>query len=188
VRGHVRSAIPVTVVQHTEEQLALFVCPGTTFMLPDDWNRKHNRDFFATPGHLALEYAPPGQLIIMAPAARYSVLVRWTPNWEFIGWYLNLQEPMRRSAHGVDITDQMLDVVVAPDRSSFEWKDADELERAVADGFYSRAEADEIRAEGERAIAAAMDGRAPFNEPWPEWRPDPSWGVPSLPGGWATGG
>ena len=26
--------------------------------------------------------------------------------------------------------------------------------------------------------------RPPFNEPWPSWEPDPSWGNPALPDGW----
>ena len=186
VGGHVRSAIPVTVVEHTEEQLVLFVCPGTTFMLPEDWNQKDSRDFYAVPGHVALEYSPPGQLIITAPEARHSILVRWTPDWDFVGWYVNLQAPMQRTALGVDITDQLLDVVIAPDCSSFEWKDVEEFERAIAEGFFSGDEAAEIRAEGERAVAAAMEGQPPFSEPWPQWRPDPVWGVPVLPDGWAT--
>ncbi len=187
VRGHVRSAIPVAVVEHTDERLALFVTPGTTFMLPDDWNQKDDRDFFAQRGHLALEYAPPGQLILMEPEVRHSVMVRWTPDWAFAGWYINLQTPFRYSEHGVDVTDQMLDVVVAPDCSSFEWKDVEEFERAIAEGFLSGEEAAEIRAEGERAIEGALQGRAPFIEPWPGWRPDPAWGIPALPEGWASG-
>jgi hypothetical protein len=39
-------------------------------------------------------------------------------------------------------------------------------------------------AEALDVIADIEDGRHPFDEPWPSWRPDPSWPNPSLPDGW----
>jgi hypothetical protein len=188
VRGRVRSAVPTTIVEHGPNRLVLFVCPGTTFMLPADWDRKLSRDYFADPGHVESVYAPPGQLMIMDAGARHSVLVRWHPDWSFAGWYVNLQSPAKRSAFGIDITDQMLDVVVSQDGRSYEWKDEAELARAVECGFVSADDAQAIRAEGERVVEAARRGDLPFSEPWPEWRPDPAWGVPPLPEGWATVG
>ena len=44
--------------------------------------------------------------------------------------------------------------VVSPD-GEWRWKDEDELEEAVELGIWTQAEADEIRAEGERVIAGA---------------------------------
>ena len=186
VRGRVRSAIPVTIVEHTDRRLVLWVCPGTRFMLPADWNRKDTRDFYADPGHIASDYLPPGQLMIVEDGARHSVLVRWTPDWEFLGWYVNLQSPARRSRFGIDITDQMLDVVIASDCVSHQWKDEDELARALDEGFVSADDAASIRQEGARVIAAAEAGEPPFSEAWPGWRPDPGWTIPALPEGWAS--
>lgn len=42
-----------------------------------------------------------------------------------------------------------------------------------------------VRAEGERVIERLARRAEPFNEPWPEWRADPSWPIPELPGDWA---
>lgn len=38
-------------------------------------------------------------------------------SWAFRGWYVNLQEPLRRTAVGHDMRDQALDIVIAPDGS-----------------------------------------------------------------------
>src|SRR5690606_7246240 len=46
------------------------------------------------------------------------------------------------------------------------------------------ARAAEVRAEAESVIARLEAGEPPFCDPWPHWRPDPSWGLPALPPGW----
>jgi Protein of unknown function (DUF402) len=43
------------------------------------------------------------------------------------GWYVNLQEPFRRTARGIDTMDSVLDIVVARD-GAWRWKDAEELD------------------------------------------------------------
>jgi hypothetical protein len=52
-------------------------------------------------------------------------------NTELAGWYINLQEPVRRTELGFDFMDEELDVVVQPDLSGWEWK---ELIRVLKDG------------------------------------------------------
>ena len=44
-------------------------------------------------------------------------------------WYVNLQEPFRRTAGGVDTADQLLDLVRTKD-GEWRWKDEDELAAA----------------------------------------------------------
>jgi hypothetical protein len=34
--------------------------------------------------------------------------------------------------------------------------------------------------EGERVIRRVEAREWPFNEPWPDWRPDPSWAAPQI--------
>jgi hypothetical protein len=43
-----------------------------------------------------------------------------------------------------------------------------------------------VRAEGERVVEMIESRAAPFNEGWPDWRPDPDWPVPVLPADWET--
>lgn len=56
--------------------------------------------------------------------------------------------------------------------------------RAVAAGYFTPAEAAATHGEGDRVIALARKQRPPFGEGWQNWRPDPTWTIPSLPRGW----
>ena len=99
---------------------------------------------------------------------------------EFVGWYVNLQKPLERSPLGFDTLDQALDVWIDPD-GSWRWKDEDDLAACVVLGLFSPDEAVEIRAEGERVIAALPDLIPTGFE---DWSPDPGWEAPELPAGW----
>ena len=90
-------------------------------------------------------------------------------------WYINFEEPARRSAAGFDYADWKLDLIVEPD-GRYRWKDEDELETAAALGLL---DADTVWAEAERVLADP-----PWPTGWEDWRPDPSWPPPRLPAGW----
>ena len=80
--------------------------------------------------------------------------------------------------------DQELDIVISPDLESWRWKDEDHLADAQEAGFISKRRARELRAEGLRVISNMEARRPPFDHPWPEWRPDPTWPIPELLEGW----
>lgn len=65
-------------------------------------------------------------LVLMPPAGGYSVWWFFEQG-QFTGWYVNLEEPCVRRPAGVDTNDQVLDIVVTPERQ-WEWKDVDEFE------------------------------------------------------------
>ena len=113
----------------------------------------------------------------------HALRVSWLENGEHWGWYVNLEEPYRRTALGFATMDLVLDVIIEPDRS-WRWKDEDELTTFVARGVFNPAVAGRAREEGLRVVRRAENNEPPFDEPWPEWRPDPSWTVPVLPDGW----
>jgi predicted RNA-binding protein associated with RNAse of E/G family len=100
------------------------------------------------------------------------------------GWYVNLEAPWRRTKIGFDSCDLVLDVVPAPDLSSWSWKDRDELDWSVEQGKFSQRQADQILREGERAGASLVSGEFPFVEDWSAWRPEETWSVPQVPSGW----
>jgi hypothetical protein len=112
------------------------------------------------------------------PGASHNIEISWDTDWSLRGWYVNLQSPVVFDGRHVDITDWVLDVVVEPD-GSWAWKDEDELEEAVELGIWTQAEAGEIRAEGERAIA-----ERPWPTGWEDWRPPDGWGPLDLPADW----
>jgi hypothetical protein len=116
---------------------------------------------------------PYEQQLVERPWRAPGVLQLWPVGaghavWVFErGWYVNLQEPFRRTYDGVDTADQLLDLVRRID-GEWRWKDEDELAAAVLQGYLSEDESHEIRAEAERVIAADAE-------------PDPSWAPPRLP-------
>ena len=184
-RGRIWTARAVTVVEDADEHTMFHVPAGMSWKRPIDargerlrlptekwrltddvWEEKH-----------VLSFAWPG--------LAYAILAFWSdPGDEFLGWYVNLQTPLRRTAIGFDYMDHTLDVVVSPDRSTWEWKDEDELAEAVALGLFSSERAATIRAEGERALERVRTRASPFDRDWESWRPDPSWPMPELPPGW----
>ena len=191
-RDRVWSARPMTVVHDHGAAVALWFPKGTRWKAPAT---PPTRPREATRGErfaasLALAdwtYVDAvwdfSALMLMREADWHSVRVAWLDDGEHWGWYVNLEEPYRRTAHGFETMDLMLDVIVDPDRS-WRWKDEDELETFVARGIFEGSLAEHVREEGLRVARRAERNEPPFSEPWPQWRPDPSWAMPELPAGW----
>ena len=127
-------------------------------------------------------------LRLILPGQGHSVLLIWRKRWDLLCWYVNLEEPFRRTHNGFDYMDQTLDIVVQPDMSSWRWKDEDEFEEALAIGLYSQEQAQAIRVEGERSLERLLAREPPFDERWEDWRPDPTWVGPEIEDGWELGG
>jgi len=182
-RGKVWGARAATVVEDTDERSIFFVPPGSAWKAPIGENGLPLR---LPRARWTLADRPVTWRILSFawPRVEHAVLLFWDSE-EFLGWYVNLQAPLTRSRVGFDTPpDHALDVVVAPDRSTWTWKDEDELEDAVALGLFSNEDAARFRAEGERAARQIIERRPPFDEPWEGWRPDPAWPRPELPEEW----
>jgi hypothetical protein len=174
-------ALPVTVVED-DELVALYVMPSTPFR----GNVEGEQPRFP-PNWLLIEreWSERPVLQLTKPAEHYSVWAVWRGvGKELAYWYVNLQEPLRRTSLGFDTRDNMLDIVVEPDLSEWQWKDEDHLAEAVQRGVLSMADADAVRRQGERVIELIEGGRPPFDPEWAAWKPDPSWPVPALRPGW----
>jgi hypothetical protein len=110
----------------------------------------------------------------------WSVWLFWTDDWEFRGWYVNLEAPPERDGNEWATEDHILDLIVAPDRSVV-WKDEDELKAAVLGRRFTDEQAEAIRRDARAAAAVVAECGAPFSDGWETWRPDPAWPVPALP-------
>ncbi len=187
-RQHVWSAKPVTVVRDGPDLVALWIAPGTRWKRPQqpDGGRVGVVDVLTDAWVLAdAVWTGGGALALQVPAAAHALLGFWGEGHEeMLYWYLNLQAPLRRTPLGFDTLDHILDVVVAPDRRSWSWKDEDAFAEARARGLVGGAAARAIRAEGERALARLLAGQPPYAPGWERWAPDPTWEVPRLPPGW----
>jgi predicted RNA-binding protein associated with RNAse of E/G family len=186
-KGNIWSVRPEILVQDTPNMLALYRPAGTP------WKRPVSRD--GTPLRLTSEdwvladfRMPIESLRLVTPGASHSVLLLWSEGFDsFLTWYINLEEPLRRTAIGFDYMDQVLDIEISEGLKSWHWKDEDELEEAQALGLISEERARELRAEGERVIEQMEAKKPPFDADWETWRPDPSWPAPELPEDWDTG-
>jgi hypothetical protein len=116
----------------------------------------------------------------------------WSSVWWFFGpdgrfrdWYVNLEVPLGRSGSGPDRIDGVLDAVVTPGvdgHTDWLWKDEDEAEAAVQAGRLTAGQLDRLREEGERLRKLAARGAFPFDGTYTEFRPEPDWPRPALPG------
>ncbi|QIP88514.1 DUF402 domain-containing protein [Streptomyces sp. Tu 2975] len=193
VPGHAGRAFhicrPVTVVQDTDELLAVWMAPGTECVKPVIAD--------GTPVHeepLATRYTAPrttartrwsgnGVLKLAQPGLPWSVWLFWEHDWQFRSWYVNLEEPRTRWSGGVDSEDHYLDISVYPDRSWL-WRDEDEFEQAQRVGLMDARTARGVRDAGRAAVEVIRAWSAPFSDGWEGWRPDPAWDVPALPADW----
>jgi hypothetical protein len=174
-RGRPKVAWGGIVVEDTPSLLALYMPERSPLAFADD--------FFGAPhpwssrdrweGHGVLQLQRPGEM--------HAIWVFWHgPEREFRGWYVNLQEPFRRTSLGFDTQDLELDIVVGLD-GSWHYKDSEKLELWVERGRWTEMEVAEIRREG-AAIAAELEaGRRWWSEDWASWEPDPACDVPALP-------
>jgi len=174
--GRVGMSWPYTVVRDGPELTALYIPTGATYM---QW------------------HTPPGGtrelvgarwrrdvLRLMFPGEAFSIWLFWEGEPRlFTTYYVNFEEPFRRTPIGFDTNDHTLDILVAPD-FAWSWKDRDDFEALVASGHFSEEFGDELRASGERAVQAIESRAAPFSAGWETWMPPAEWPVPKLRPRW----
>ena len=180
--GRVFEARPTIVVEDEPEQTMLLLPGGVRCAIPIGADGRELR-LPDRPWHL--EIGPRGEQPILSfawPDTPYSVLL-WTAGGRRV-WYVNLQDPLARTPLGFDTTDHALDVVIELDRSSWRWKDEEELAEAVRIGLFTPEEAADFRVWGERAVERVLSREPPFDRDWEDWRPDPAWPLPQLTDGW----
>jgi len=117
-------------------------------------------------------------LRFMREGDEHTIELFWDKDWDFSGWYVNLQAPLVVNGDRFDTTDWALDITVDPD-GTWKWKDEDDFAYAQELGVFDAKQAAAIRAEGERVVAAQ-----PWPTGWEDWRPPESWGPLGLPRDW----
>jgi Protein of unknown function (DUF402) len=187
------AARPMTVVQDEDDLVALWFPKGTRWKAPippPGWLREESRGERLATCLERREWVftdsewDVSTLVLMRPGDWHALWVSWLNGEEHWGWYVNLQEPFRRTERGYETMDLALDVIIELDRS-WRWKDEDELDLFVKRGVFGEGVATRIRDEGLRVAQRAERNEWPFDAPWPDWRPDRSWRAPQLPEGWS---
>ena len=173
---------PVIVVEDSPSLISLFLAAGTPTLMtrpriagaPKPWN----------PGEWDLVESAWDRwntLYLQAPGEWRSTWVMWSPDWRFLGWYVNLQEPLTRTRWGFDIRDLQLDILVAPD-GTWRWKDEDDFARSLECGLISAEHGELVRSSAADAIRDIEAGAWPFEPGIADWRPDGAWARPVTPG------
>ncbi len=181
VGGKVLWAYPTVVVEDTADLIALYLPAGAVGKDSDP--KPEPRDFMAIERIPVVDctWERTDVLMLIVPGEAFSTYLMWeTGTTKLDCWYINLQEPIRRTKIGFDTMDNMLDIVVSSDMAKWRWKDEVEFAEAQRIGFYSPAQASAIRAAGERALRLLTSEWRSFYEGWKQWRPDRAWGIPSL--------
>jgi hypothetical protein len=170
----------VLVVEDTPDLLATYLPEGSPFGFPEgDWPGEGRH-----PWHGRGAWEGHGVLMLQRPGESYAVWHFWQkPGRRFDGWYLNLQEPFRRTTVGYDTQDHELDIWVRTD-GTWSFKDAELMEERIADGRFTREQVAEILAEGDRIGATLDAGERWWDEAWSRWESPPGWNAPPLPEGW----
>ena len=182
---------PMTVVEDSVARVVLYLAEGTPtkWRAMPDWTLSTRNIPFAererAPVRLVDTYwHSTNMLRVYEPDRASSILMFWNAiDWQFLGYYGNLEAPARRTRLGFDSADHLLDVVIEPDLT-WRWKDEDEFAIAQEIGIFTTEQAAAIRAEGERIIADIEARRSPFDGGFEEWRPERSWTVPTMPDDW----
>ena len=172
----------MTVVEERTDRVVLWLASGTLTKAPPGFHVSIS-ELLAGNWPLADWRWYGGRLMIWQAGDSHSVYVSWSDDGEFLGWYVNLEEPWRETSLGFDTTDHLLDVRVHAD-ASWEWKDEDHIAEAVEIGLFGSAQVEMFRNEGKRAIERIEAWGPPFDEGWENWRPDPAWPLPSIPESW----
>jgi predicted RNA-binding protein associated with RNAse of E/G family len=172
--GRVWRVVVGRVVEDSEERIALFFPQGMPGRFPARADGSEVR-IPTEPWALAPRLGTRNVLALFVPGGRYSLWLFRRPDGTHDHWYVNFEQPLRRTAIGFDYRDEKLDLIVRSD-GSLEWKDEDELAEAAAHGLV---DADEVWAEARRVVAAR-----PWPTGWEDWQPDPAWSIPELPEGW----
>jgi predicted RNA-binding protein associated with RNAse of E/G family len=183
--GRIEMAWPCRVVEDRADLVALFIAAGSRYKAGPKRTAAEKRAR-ASPALPPDEYVwRSDTLRLMFPGKAHSVLLFWateTDDAQFDRYFVNLEEPFRRTPLGFDTQDHTLDVIVNPDLS-WKWRDEEELDNHVREGFFTPELASAVRAEGGRVIAEIEAGVHPCLG-WNRWRPEPGWSIPGIPNGW----
>jgi hypothetical protein len=176
---------PHVVIEDTDERVVLFRPEGTRWAI---WS--FDDQTMRTPSPTRMD-----MLRLMFPGQFYAVELYFATETgepyadfahltgRFRGWKLNIEGPFKRTEHGFDTTDDVLDIFVEPD-GTWHWTDETELAFWVEHGAYKQADHDLFFATGEAVEKLIEAGSAPFDDEWVDWQPPAGLVTPTLPEGW----
>lgn len=126
------------------------------------------------------------KLSFLRAGAWASVEATWHADGQFAHWYVNFQQPMRRTADGYDTLDLVLDLMVGPDWS-WSWKDVEPFEAAISRGIFGPETKSALEREAAQLQQEITNRSGPFSATWRGWAAPGTWPAPALPPDFAAG-
>ena len=167
---------PYRVVRDDDELAALWLPRGSKGML---WRNPPGQPRELVEGEWRRE-----TLRLMFPGLAYSVWLSWEgEDRHFTTYYVNFEEPFRRTPVGFDTNDHALDILVARDLT-WQWKDKDEFEGLITSGQYSAEFGETVRTAAAGVLERIAAGAEPFDGRWLEWQAPAEWELPNLHPRW----
>jgi hypothetical protein len=177
-QGRLWASRPVRVVVDAGDELVLWCPEGTVRLSPAGTGSETFADLLTRGAWELREHVwDVSSLMLFREGAWEATWVSFRDG-AHLGWYVNLQEPFRRTERGLETFDLALDVVVEPDLT-WAWKDEDDF--AALAPLLPAATVAAVRAEADAAIGRIEAGAPPFDETWLDWRPPSDWELPELP-------
>ena len=169
---------PFKVVHDTAASTALYIPAGATYMR---WAYGQGGQRELAPAEWRRDV-----LRVMYPGEQYSVWLFWEgePR-RFTTYYINFEEPFRRTKAGFDTNDHTLDIVVQPNLA-WQWKDRPEFEALAAQGQFGAEFAATVEQAAQHVLERVSRREPPFDGSWCEWTPPDEWGHPKLHPDWRT--
>jgi hypothetical protein len=176
---------PHVVVEDTDERVVLYRPEGTRWAI---WS--FDDETMREPAPTRMDV-----LRLMFPGVSYAVELYFaTESGEpyadfshltgrFRGWKLNIEGPFKRTHHGFDTTDDVLDIFVQPD-GTWHWTDETELDFWLEHGAYKPEERAHFFATAEAMEKLIEAGAPPFDDEFVDWTPPAHFAMPTLPDGW----
>jgi hypothetical protein len=159
LHGHVWAARPFTVVCDRPDLLALYLAPGAHQQVPASSDGSLPAMDARSWGLMDRVWQGHGALELVLPGAAHAWVAIWSgPERRLDHWYVNFQDPLRRTAIGYDTLDLVLDLMVSPDLSAWRWKDETDFEEEQRRGRVSPEAADCIRREADSVQGSSVSG------------------------------
>ena len=186
--GRIEMCWPCRVVEDGDALVALFIAAGSSYKAGPKRTAAEKR---ANPSPLLPEDEyiwRNDTLRLMLPERQHSVWLFWestAQGKQFSRYFVNMEEPFRRTSIGFDTQDLTLDIIVD---ANLTWslRDETEFENHIREGFFTAGLAESIRAEAGKVIDEISRGAHPCLSGWRDWLPDRAWDIPVIDSRWAT--
>jgi hypothetical protein len=167
LRGKVWTARPVTVLRDAIDAIVVLLRVGTSYDYPSGVqpSRLAEREWVSGEWELTTRRWYGHDIVrITAPGQPWDVW--WPAPHTKADWYVNFQEPLRRTPQGFDTLDHVLDLVVSRDLKECRWKDVEDFQRAQQLGILSADQAASIQREANKLVEQLAAGDVPWDTSW----------------------